>query len=78
MENVNIETEIGHMVVKMVAVVVLAALAITTFSSTAFAGSTVLAASGSANVDESASLRVTDTSNPFGDLSDSAAYIKSL
>jgi len=66
-----------HIFVEMVAVVAVAALAITTISSTAFAGSTVLAASGSANVDEPASLRVTGTSNPFGDLPDSAASIKS-
>ena len=66
-----------HILVEMVAVFAVAALAITTISSTAFAGSTVLAASGSANVDESASLRVTYTSNPFGDISDSAASTKS-
>ena len=66
-----------HMLVKIVAVVALAALAIMSIESTAFAGGTALAASAGANVDESASLQVGDTSNPFGDLRDSAAPIKS-
>ncbi len=64
-----------HILVEMVAVVALVALAIMTIASTSFAGGTVLAASVSANVDESASLRLSDTSNPFGD-PDSAASIK--
>ena len=65
-----------HMVVKIVAVATLAAFAIMTIQSTSFAGGTVLPDSVSANVDESASLRLSDTSNPFGD-PDSAASIKS-
>lgn len=66
-----------HNLVKIVAVVALAALAIMTIESTAFAGGTALAASAGANVDESASLQVGDTSNPLGDLRDSAATTKS-
>ena len=65
-----------HMLVKIVAVAALAAFAIMAIASTSFAGGTVLAASASANVDESASLRLSDTSNPFG-VPDSAASIKS-
>ncbi len=76
MENVNKETEMRHMLVKIVAVAALAAFAIMTIASTSFAGGRVLAASASANVDESASLRLSDTSNPIGD-PDSAASIKS-